>query len=1100
MTTAVDTETNPSPRNIPVVQRVFSRSCETWSQSSTEGQNQRPHNTVPSLILDNSSTGTSQSESQSASTSNLNPLFACPLSPQFEEETSLEDAESLTSTSLPSTSLQDPKLLLPPLSTTNDDNTMPEEKKVDDRLSHSYPILGSVRGVEHTWDSDAQFPIYEIQRIQRKTDKLRSQRADVAGTPNSSNASDVFRESGFEDTEGIFQPHDQRSNTNLSSNNGSQGQSARRISRKNTNFTSASRGSKDSLSDVLGSTYSTRPESSKKNYASISSNEHVARSQAATKAQKQLVKDFHRPREVDPDVSDPSTVDTSVEDCDEEICVLHDLCGEAVHTDDIAWRNALCLLAQNPMLASVADKAQLWTPLHICCLGMSPPPNFIIRALLYVYPKAARMTDDGGRLPLHLAAASSTDVETMQMLLDEYPAAVYKKDDHGFTPLHLFLLNINAELSLQKTRILLGCSLETTATERGKRRHVLQRRGDHLNLSAASVDQWLSEQKTRPTTNLNHNPMAHEKHFECYPSDVQVSLRKLAQWKYRQNGSTPDESIEVQMDHTTDEQTMETNPAAIALPNSTQLPIHILVQRAIVNGSTVVDNAMVADDVDAQKQTQITSEDDEDDEVESESESSNPGNPHSYSSQAVSVLRLVVAANSDALSVRDGNGMTPLLQVLQIRNNLPSLEVVDILLGKRAADLESLPAWTDDLPLHGMKGSFRYLHPAMLPSIETGQLPLHIAAEEMSSDFLLIKSIQESYTGAIYVQDARGRTPLHLALQSYRRIPADPRVVDALYSDRVAQIVDDYGKLPFDLLVEGANSIPSQKPRTAANGAGEASTVYQKLFTASILGAARPDTPSKLETFLPRLRNIPRWLRIEACSSAFVQDLILEDLASTWKCTLILVDGILLVSLITLFRLQMNEFVQQLESAELLSRWYTYAVYALSTIRLFAQFILASIALSIGEFQHLCACNVWYWIDIWAMLFCIVSSAFLYGAANDERLLGMGTATTVLLWLSLLGYLKNWFHGMAVFVGGLSKVRKWLLVSSNVSCSSNVSADFYCCLLAFNHNGSAIHSLRAVLLYASPARLLRCSSSFPCLHCPRFLSTRLCPGSRGIRC
>lgn len=179
-----------------------------------------------------------------------------------------------------------------------------------------------------------------------------------------------------------------------------------------------------------------------------------ARAFSATKAQQRLLQDFHKPREVDSlDVSDPVTVDTSA-DSDDQNLTLHDLCGEAVSTDDIAWRNALCLLATQPTLASAVDRLQLWTPLHICCLGMSPPPTYIVRAFLYVYPRAAPLADEGGRLPLHLVAASSANVETMQKLVEENPAALYHADDHGLAPLHLLIRNGSVEQTVENAKIL----------------------------------------------------------------------------------------------------------------------------------------------------------------------------------------------------------------------------------------------------------------------------------------------------------------------------------------------------------------------------------------------------------------------------------------------------------------------------------------------------------------------------------------------------------------------------------------------------------------------------------------------------------------------
>jgi hypothetical protein len=86
-------------------------------------------------------------------------------------------------------------------------------------------------------------------------------------------------------------------------------------------------------------------------------------------------------------------------------------------------------------------------------------------------------------------------------------------------------------------------------------------------------------------------------------------------------------------------------------------------------------------------------------------------------------------------------------------------------------------------------------------------------------------------------------------------------------------------------------------------------------------------------------------------------------------------------SLITVFRLQMKEFVDQLVSANLLSSWYTYSVYATSVFELFGQIIFGGAAVAIGELRHLCLFNLWCRIKAWAMLFCINLGLSL---RNDE--------------------------------------------------------------------------------------------------------------------
>jgi hypothetical protein len=221
-------------------------------------------------------------------------------------------------------------------------------------------------------------------------------------------------------------------------------------------------------------------------------------------------------------------------------------------------------------------------------------------------------------------------------------------------------------------------------------------------------------------------------------------------------------------------------------------------------------------------------------------------------------LRLFAASCPEALAVREASGLTPLLQVLQFRDAWPSLEIVEILLGKRACGNGALPPWASDFPLHTQHETStadRYLNPAMVPTADTGQLPLHIAAEGMPADYSLIQTLQESYPGAIYVPDARGRTPLHLALHSYRRIPADAKVLELLFSERVAQIVYEGGQLPLDLLIESARGLPSHQPRAASMHNGEDGGGGSTTTTCSINQYI--NAPNKKLTRKP-MRTIPR--------------------------------------------------------------------------------------------------------------------------------------------------------------------------------------------------------------------------------------------------
>jgi ankyrin repeat protein len=930
------------------------------------------------------------------------------------------------------------------------------ESKVDNN-NNRRNNSNNQRPPRHSWDSDREFPVMEISRIRTKTKKLREGRTKSNNGVPKVDASSIFRDEGFGGAGSNAFAAVQNSATNTTGGS-SMGKSARK--NKTSSAWSTSDGSSfskqpDSLDDVMNQQgeSSTVEGNVNANNSKSKNNAGLARvdeqrstsdstgAASARKAQQNLIQGFHKRGTTnkqhrtalaldDPPItgrnvhalgadgtlntSDRSTEATNAsgESLDKNL-TLHDLCGEATATDDIAWRNALYLLSVQPHLSSISDEG--WTPLHICCLGQSPPPSFMVRALLYCNRRAVREVDDGDRLPLHLVAASSGDVETMQLLVEEYPQGVYQLDSHGQTPLHLLIRNLAVELTADKARVLLGLTLPESADMEQQKR-VLQRRGEHLELRFEELNRMLT--RSTPVTTLERD-RSHEATFSLYPEDVQMALKKLEQWKKKQrkegSAAAADEAVEVEFASTDG----DTNPAAIPMSTGAQLPIHMLVRRAIVIKAPIESSPLF------DKEEKAARDDDEEEALDTEVSS---GGPRSSVPNVIAVLRLFAAAYPEGLVLRDARGLTPLLAALLVRDSLPNVEIVEILLGKRSPGYESPPDWAQDMPLHKISGA-KYMNPAMVPVLESNQLPLHVASEEMLSNYFLIESIHESYPGAIQIQDSVGKTPLHLALSNYRRIPVDPRVVSLLLTDRVAQTFDDDGNLPFDLLIENAKSLPSTQPRAwsfdeSSGGrtlTTDASSVYERFFSASILGQGRPNNPAEAKFFLNRLRSLPVWLRRQACTASFVQELLIEELASPWKCAYVLFDGFLLGSLICVFRIQIQEFVDSIESGDVLSSWYI-SVYAAAASRLIFQAVLYSLSASLAEFQQAILLNGWCWIDGGAMVLTIVTSVLMYGTYDVDVLLTLSTVSTGLLWLSLIGYFARWWYGMAVLTGALSKV------------------------------------------------------------------------------
>lgn len=674
-----------------------------------------------------------------------------------------------------------------------------------------------------------------------------------------------------------------------------------------------------------------------------------ARSPRADQAERYLLQGFRSRRsssktEESSRVVSPQHSETTAESSNPSVnLTLHDLCGEAVSVDDVAWRNAIHVLSQHPEYGSITEPESGWTPLHICCL--SNTPEFMFRGLLHVAPETCQWPDHGGRLALHVLAATTGDVQCMEWLVKTHETAISITDHHECTPLQLLLRNTAIVVTFRHVQVLLGMTYDVVDTANQQNPSVRVRKGDHLDLSLAELSSW---RRSKPvvTNFLHHNDID----TLDYPNDVAVALRTLANWKA--------ESIEVssRMDYN-----VQDSPAAI--PNQDgEFPIHIVIQRAFVDQAPL----------EVSQRHEVLDEEDEEDEE--NVATTTPSIQH-----ATSIVRLLAAECPAALTARDTRGMTPLLHIL----SMPEVdtELVETLLGKRFPQFDQTS------------------NAAMVAHPETRQLPLHIVAEEYASDYAMIQAVAEAHPFAKSVQDGRGRTPLHLALHSYRRIPADPRVLDLLYKDSIATVVDDYGNSPAHLLLQ-SRSLPKAE-----------SDIYQRIFAASST------------TFeLSELRKLPSWLRTEACATRAIQELIVKDLAQPWKTAFILFDGFLLVLLITVFRIQMKQYVDYLNTGEPIQPWYTFVVYASAMLRLISQVLLGMITSAIGEFRHLFGTNIWYWTGIVSTVFCMVTSAQMYGSANPQRLLSMGTASTCLLWISLLGYMATWFHGMAVFAGAFGKV------------------------------------------------------------------------------
>lgn len=634
---------------------------------------------------------------------------------------------------------------------------------------------------------------------------------------------------------------------------------------------------------------------------------------------------------------------------------LHDLIDEARTTDDVAWRNALYLLSVQPQLAHQVEPECQLTALHMCCMALDvkqPPPVWMARSLIYTLPKQCQMEDSGGRLPLHLLAATTADLRLMQLLVDEFPASVAHRDCRGFTPLHLLLRNDQIPLTLEHLRILLGQTIQVTEE---KKSPIHFRKGEHLKASFEDLQELHLKQQE-----------SHEKVFEDYPNDVQQALRKITQWKRRQvnRGIYPQNQLALAFE----------NPAQIATPSSQQLPLHLMARRKVSNKAcNEIGTPKLAD--------------------------------------RDMLVRVLIAAYPEALVRTDANGRTPLLTALLQKDSLPDADMVEMLLGKHVPGFASNPTRS----------------PAQQEASDTLQLPLHVAAEELAHSFEILSVIAEAYPRAVQVQDIRGRTPLHCALQNYRSVPLDKEVFGLLLMahnrnyEQVAKTVDHDGKRPLDLIIESPHSLKRWEVDDDDDDT-----------LCSFLDASIDIPKSNLQSreLIENVRALPPWLRRPACGSKHVQLTLLEELATPPNTALVLLQGASLVSLLVVLRIALEGEGIDFDSWILVNYFCAY--------HLAVQLLYWGTAAYLGEFYRLVLSNGWRWIDLAAVCCSIgVASAVqtdiselrsslntnfidlssFVPADHDDLVATLGGWATGLLWASLVGYLSQWWCGMAVFVG-----------------------------------------------------------------------------------
>jgi hypothetical protein len=96
------------------------------------------------------------------------------------------------------------------------------------------------------------------------------------------------------------------------------------------------------------------------------------------------------------------------------------------------------------------------TPLHFYATCNTDQPEVMTRKVRLLCDNgAAELSDRGGMLPMHYAAAYGTNANVLKVLADAFPESLSTKDNKGKTPMHLTMVNAHRDSSPEVLKFLL---------------------------------------------------------------------------------------------------------------------------------------------------------------------------------------------------------------------------------------------------------------------------------------------------------------------------------------------------------------------------------------------------------------------------------------------------------------------------------------------------------------------------------------------------------------------------------------------------------------------------------------------------------------------
>lgn len=300
-----------------------------------------------------------------------------------------------------------------------------------------------------------------------------------------------------------------------------------------------------------------------------------------------------------------------------------------------------------------------------------------------------------------------------------------------------------------------------------------------------------------------------------------------------------------------------------------------------------------------------------------------------------------------------------------------------------------------------------------------GMLPMHYACAYGTSPAVL-KVLAEAYPESLNAKESKGRTPMHLAMVNAHRA-ASPGVLRFLLDNAGKETVnvrDHEGNLPLHLLNLGLKGLNLDDPEKL-NNVAECLTLYLN------------SEPYASPDFLAALQDLPDWLQDVAVVSLHVRNILNEKIIQRFPTSILMLDGIMLMTIIVCFYLATDRFLGDKVGSEgepilaLLILLFVAAAYFF--VREFVQ-VLA--ALSLGAFSSWLY-DITNWLDMLVITLVTYYSVImslgtpvLADYDNDDGdpydAFRTGTAlTTGVLWTAVIFFLKSTRVDFAVFLNGV---------------------------------------------------------------------------------